>query len=112
MSYRYDSSSSICSDVQYFLFFIDHACLDSVSSYFGIYLFLLSVQVSNQKFCSLGLNPITVEQGLMDEVANVAGKYQHRCDRSKVLPSSFWNKARAQAASSDGARLEDLPPAP
>ena len=34
----------------------------------------------------------------MDEVVNIAGKYQHRCNRQKVLPSSFWNKARADAA--------------
>jgi UDP-sulfoquinovose synthase len=48
-----------------------------------------------------------VEQGLLDEVVNIAGKYQDRCDRSKVLPSSFWSKARAQAATSDTARVEE-----
>ena len=69
--------------------------------------FLSFVQVSNKKFCNLGLNPLTLEQGLLDEVANVAQKYQHRCDRSKVLPSSFWNQARAEAASRDKARVEE-----
>jgi UDP-sulfoquinovose synthase len=63
--------------------------------------------VSNKKFCNLGLQPITVEQGQLDEVVNNAGKYQDRCDRSKVLPSSFWSKARAQAATSDTARVEE-----
>jgi UDP-sulfoquinovose synthase len=63
--------------------------------------------VSNKKFCNLGLQPITVEQGLLDEVVNIAGKYQDRCDRSKVLPSSFWSKARAQAATGDTARVEE-----
>jgi UDP-sulfoquinovose synthase len=62
---------------------------------------LVSSQVSNKKFCNLGLNPITVEFGLMDEVVNIAQKYQDRCDRTKVLPSSFWNKARADAAATD-----------
>jgi UDP-sulfoquinovose synthase len=61
-------------------------------------------QVSNKKFCNLGLNPITLEMGLLDEVVNIAGKYQDRCDRTKVLPSSFWNKARADAAKTDSAR--------
>lgn len=64
-------------------------------------------QVSNRKFCSLGLNPITLEMGLLDEVVSIANKYQHRCDRSKVLPSSFWNKARADAAKSDRARYDE-----
>jgi UDP-sulfoquinovose synthase len=65
------------------------------------------LKVSNKKFCLLGLQPITVEKGLLDEVVNVAGKYQKRCDRSKVLPSSFWSKAQAQAAVTDAARVED-----
>lgn len=65
------------------------------------------VQVSNKKFRSLGFNPLTIEQGLLDEVATVAVKYQHRCDRAKVLPSSFWSKARADAASHDTARTEE-----
>jgi len=64
--------------------------------------------VSNKKFCTLGLNPLTLEQGLLDEVVNIAGKYQDRCDRTKVLPSSFWNKARADAAKSDKARVEEI----
>lgn len=63
--------------------------------------------MSNQKFCNLGLKPITVEEGLLEEVVNIAGKYQHRCDRTKVLPSSFWSKARAQAAAADAARVEE-----
>lgn len=65
------------------------------------------MQVSNKKFCTLGLNPITVEEGLFDEVVNIADKFRHRCDRSKVLPNSFWSKARAQAAVNDAARVED-----
>lgn len=62
------------------------------------------LKVANKKFCNLGLNPITVETGLLDEVVNIAGKYQHRCDKTKVLPSAFWNKARASAAATDAAR--------
>jgi UDP-sulfoquinovose synthase len=42
--------------------------------------------------------------GLLDEVVTIASKYKERCDKTKVLPSSFWNKARAEAALSDTAR--------
>ena len=63
--------------------------------------------MSNKKFCNLGLQPITVAEGLLEEVVNIAGKYQARCDRSKVLPNSFWSKAKAQAASQDKARTEE-----
>lgn len=62
------------------------------------------LDVSNKKFCNLGLNPITLDERLLDEVVNIAGKYQERCDKTKVLPSSFWNKARADAAAKDEAR--------
>ncbi len=65
------------------------------------------LDVSNRKFTGLGLNPITVEMGVADEVLSVTKKYAHRCDKSKVLPSSFWNKARATAAASDDARTEE-----
>jgi UDP-sulfoquinovose synthase len=36
--------------------------------------------VSNEKFCNLGLNPVTLEAGLMDEVVDITQKYQDRCD--------------------------------
>lgn len=62
------------------------------------------LEVSNKKFRLAGLNPITLEEGLLDEVVNIASKYQSRCDKTKVLPSSFWNKARATAAATDQAR--------
>jgi UDP-sulfoquinovose synthase len=65
------------------------------------------LQVSNRKFCSLGLKPTTLDMALLDEVRTVAGKYSHRCDKSKVLPSAFWNKARAEAAAKDANRTED-----
>lgn len=62
------------------------------------------LDVSNKKFCNLGLNPITLDERLLDEVVNIAGKYRARCDETKVLPSSFWNKDRALAAEKDEAR--------
>ena len=62
--------------------------------------------VSNKKFKLLGLDPILLEsaEGLFTEVKEIAQKYQHRCDRSKVVSKSYWNKARAVAA---GAAAEE-----
>jgi len=57
--------------------------------------------VSNRKFRSLGYDPITLSTGLLDEVVNVAGKYLDRCDQSKILPSSFWNKKRLAECAGD-----------
>lgn len=52
------------------------------------------LDVSNRKFRSLGLDPITLEMALLDEVVSIASKYKERCDKTKILPNSFWNKSR------------------
>jgi len=54
------------------------------------------LDVSNEKFCNLGLNPITLDGKLFEEVTEVVNKYKHRCNPRKILPSSYWNKARAK----------------
>ena len=54
------------------------------------------LDVSNRKFCNLGLDPITLDTGLFDEVTEVVKKYKSRCNPTKILPASFWNKKRAQ----------------
>lgn len=48
----------------------------------------------NDKFLALGLNPITLEKGLMNEVIEVAQRYKSRCDMSKVPCVSLWNSDR------------------
>ena len=47
-----------------------------LSSDLNVIFFVL--QVSNEKFCNLGLNPVTLEGNLMDEVTDITQKYQAR----------------------------------
>ena len=58
--------------------------------------------MANSKFKLLGLDPILLDSadGLLTEVRDIATKYADRCDRSKVISKSYWNKARAVAAGS------------
>jgi len=48
--------------------------------------------VKNDQFLALGLNPTTLSQGLMDEVTQVANKYKHRVDPTKIIARSVWRK--------------------
>lgn len=53
--------------------------------------------VENQGFKDLGLSPITLEDGLLDEVTQIARRYAGRADLSKVPCVSAWNAARTEA---------------
>lgn len=48
--------------------------------------------VDNQQFLELGLNPTTLDEGLLAEVIDVAARYKDRCDVSKILTDSRWRK--------------------
>ncbi len=53
------------------------------------------LHVSNETFLSLGLNPTTLSEGLLQEVREVAHKYAPRVDRSKIPAQSLWTKDQA-----------------
>jgi len=53
------------------------------------------LEVVNQKFKMLGVEPKTLDAGLFDEVISVTQKYKDRCDPELVIPKSYWNKNRA-----------------
>lgn len=50
------------------------------------------LHVKNDLFLDLGLNPITLQKGLLSEVVDIAKKYASRADLSKIPCYSTWTK--------------------
>jgi UDP-sulfoquinovose synthase len=46
--------------------------------------------VRNDQFLELGLQPTTLSEGLLEEGTEVAGKYAHRADVTKIIARSVW----------------------
>lgn len=57
--------------------------------------------VRNDQFLRLGLDPITLRNGLLEEVVEVARKYAYRVDRSRVPAVSAWTREIARIVEHD-----------
>jgi UDP-sulfoquinovose synthase len=53
------------------------------------------LHVLNDKFLSHGLKPITLEDGLFDEIIEITLKYKNRCNIEKIPCVSYWTKSQS-----------------
>jgi UDP-sulfoquinovose synthase len=47
--------------------------------------------VTNDQFLALGLQPTTLSEGLLEECTQIAARYRHRADPTKIIARSVWN---------------------
>jgi UDP-sulfoquinovose synthase len=50
------------------------------------------LMVENDSLIRLGLQPTRLEDGLLEEVMNVARRYSNRCDRTRILAKVKWTR--------------------
>ena len=61
--------------------------------------------VSNRTLIGLGLEPVTLEAGLMSDIVEIARAHAGRADLSKIPAASAWNAERAALLAADEAEL-------
>jgi UDP-sulfoquinovose synthase len=61
--------------------------------------------VRNDRFLALGLEPTRLEEGLLGEVIDVARRYVHRVDRSRIPCVSAWTREQARLLEHDPERV-------
>ena len=68
--------------------------------------------VTNDQFRELGLKPITLAEGLMQDVTEIARRYAERADLSRIPCVSAWNQRRAKALESQARPCASSPGSP
>jgi UDP-sulfoquinovose synthase len=48
------------------------------------------LNVRNDQFLALGLQPTTLSEGLLEECTDIAARYRHRVDPTKIVARSVW----------------------
>jgi UDP-sulfoquinovose synthase len=67
------------------------------------------LSVANDALLGLGLDPTTLRHGLLEEVQNIARKYAHRCDWTKIPARSLWRSSAVPAPLIDESRATIQP---
>ena len=65
--------------------------------------------VRNDQFLALGLEPTTLSEGLLEECTDIAARYRHRVNPSKIIARSVW-RAGMETADDLLTELPDIPP--
>jgi UDP-sulfoquinovose synthase len=64
--------------------------------------------VANDQLLGLGLDPVTLEDDLLREVTEIAGRYRDRCDREKIPARSLWVRRRRDKSASPAGEAEPV----
>jgi UDP-sulfoquinovose synthase len=54
------------------------------------------LQVANDRLLAMGLAPITLAKGLLEEISAIARRYADRCNRARIPCVSAWNAELAK----------------